>query len=446
MATKNGSMGTMKAGAGRAQIEFPEGFLPFDGFGTTGAEEPLYARTVVIEDAQGARFAFCSVEATSLREPMLSNSLERIQQIAGVAPERAWLGVTHSFSVPHVRTDAHVKTERELVLNAAWRAAIEAAVSESTCQAVAGLVPAQLAYGEAACTINVNRDVETPEGWWHAAAGQRGEGYSDHVVRALAATAPGEGLIALICTFDVQSSLLDQVRDADGLKVVSGDVAGTACRIVEEGLAAKEARRASGKQPVCLFAVGAAADQMPEEGAGAGMAALPRASAELAAAIQEAAAAAGSLAPGPVRATAFDLQLAGQKMPANMRDLHPTRSYERVPAPANTTSVHVSSIAGVPLVGVAPEVSSLMAARIRATARSPRALVFTMINGAQKYLVEAEAYDRNTYESMNSGFAQGGAEALVEAAAAQITRMQSPGIGAPATQPDEPVNQPQKEA
>ena len=411
---------TMRVGAGRARIALPEGFLPFDGFGATGADEPLFARTVVFEDPQGGRFALCSVEATSLREPMLSNSLARIREIAGVASERAWLGVTHSFSVPHVRTDAHVKTERELALNAAWRTAIETAVAEATRQAVAALAPAQLAYGEAACAVNANRDVERAAGWWHAAAGERGEGYSDHTVRALAATASDGGLIALVCTFDVQSSLLDQVRDADGLKVVSGDVAGTACRLVEEGLAATEARRASGKQPVCLFAVGAAADQMPEEGAGAGMAALPRASAALAAAIEHAAAAAEPLAPGPVCAAAFDLQLAGQKMPTSMRDLHPTRSYERVPAPANTTSVHVSSIAGVPLVGVAPEVSSLMAARIRAAAHAPRALVFTMINGAQKYLVEAEAYDRNTYESMNSGFARGGAETLVAAAAGAI--------------------------
>ena len=417
---------TMKAGAGRARIGLPEDFLPFDGFGATGADEPLYVRTVVFEDAQGERFAFCSVEATSLREPMLGNSLAAIARIAGVAPEAAWLGVTHSFSVPHVRTDAHVKTERELALNAAWRASIEAAVAEATRQAVATLAPVQLAYGEAACTINVNRDVETPEGWWHAAAGQRGEGYSDHTVRALAAAASDGGLIALVCTFDVQSSLLDQVRDADGLKVVSGDVAGTACRVVEEGLAATEARRASGKQPVCLFAVGAAADQMPEEGAGAGMAALPRAGAELAAAIERAATAAAPLAPGPVCAAAFDLQLAGQQMPANMRDLHPTRSYERVPAPATPTSVHVSSIAGVPLVGVAPEVSSLMGQRIRAAAHAPRTLVFTMINGAQKYLVEAEAYDRDTYESMNSGFARGGAEALVAAAADKIIQLQAP--------------------
>ena len=38
-----------------------------------------------------------------------------------------------------------------------------------------------------------------------------------------------------------------------------------------------------------------------------------------------------------------------------------------------------------------------------------------MVNGAQKYLPSAEAYDRITYEAMNSGFARGADHALAAA-------------------------------
>jgi hypothetical protein len=41
--------------------------------------------------------------------------------------------------------------------------------------------------------------------------------------------------------------------------------------------------------------------------------------------------------------------------------------------------------------------------------------VLTMVNGAQKYLPSAEAYDRITYEAMNSGFARGADEMLAQA-------------------------------
>jgi hypothetical protein len=41
--------------------------------------------------------------------------------------------------------------------------------------------------------------------------------------------------------------------------------------------------------------------------------------------------------------------------------------------------------------------------------------LLTMVNGAQKYLPSAEAYDRITYEAMNSGFAHGADEVLADA-------------------------------
>ena len=41
-------------------------------------------------------------------------------------------------------------------------------------------------------------------------------------------------------------------------------------------------------------------------------------------------------------------------------------------------------------------------------------LVFTMVNGAAKYMAPKEAYASNKYEAMNSPFAEGSAERLCD--------------------------------
>ena len=42
--------------------------------------------------------------------------------------------------------------------------------------------------------------------------------------------------------------------------------------------------------------------------------------------------------------------------------------------------------------------------------------ILTLVNGAEKYLPAQDAYERRTYEAMNSGFGEGSAEALLRAA------------------------------
>ena len=417
---------TMSAGAGIARIALPEGFLPFDGFGTTGADQPLFARAVAFEDARGGRLVVLGIEATSLREPLLSDLRRDAAQAAGTGLDRVWVCVTHSFSIPHVRTDAHVHDSRELMLNGQWRASIRSAARGVVEAACANLRPATLLFGQTTCQANVSRDVETPEGWWLGKVGQVGQGFSDHTVRVLEARDAAGRTIALLTSYDVQSSVMDGVRDETGLKVVSPDMAGLACQAVERALAGDAP--VAGQldlPPVCLFVVGAAGDQMPLVGAGAGADALAPAARSLELAIVRAREGARALAPAAIKTCGLDLELPGQVMPANMRDLRPTRSYERVPAAPHVTHVQLASVAGVPLVGLAPEVSSLMGARIRELADAPRALVLTMVNGAAKYLVEAEAYDRDTYESMNSGFARGAGETLVASVAERLRTMTS---------------------
>ena len=43
-------------------------------------------------------------------------------------------------------------------------------------------------------------------------------------------------------------------------------------------------------------------------------------------------------------------------------------------------------------------------------------MVMTMVNGGAKYMADSSAYERFTYEAMNSPFARGSAELLCEKA------------------------------
>ena len=60
-----------------------------------------------------------------------------------------------------------------------------------------------------------------------------------------------------------------------------------------------------------------------------------------------------------------------------------------------------------------PEVSSTFGATVRVT-RSGSVLFATLVNGGQKYLPAPDAYEKITYEAMNSGFAAGSHERLVD--------------------------------
>ena len=44
-------------------------------------------------------------------------------------------------------------------------------------------------------------------------------------------------------------------------------------------------------------------------------------------------------------------------------------------------------------------------------------MLATLVDGGSKYMADAGSYDRMTYEAMNSRFAQGSAELLVDAIA-----------------------------
>lgn len=383
----------MLAGAGKALIDL-EGVLPFDGF--DAVLDPLYARAVVLQNPDGSRACLLSVDATSMRDDAALRG--EAASVVRCEPDEVWVTVTHTFSVPHVRTPEHLPTDADRERNVLLARRLTESVHAACLSAMEDLVPVRFEVARGRCSVNANRDVETPDGWW---LGVDPGGFSDRSVRVmrLASVDHLRRTVALLYSVDVQSSVVQGLRDRDGRMLVSSDLAGETSRLLEERLGG-----------VAVFLVGAAGDQTPRT---RGIGALPELGRILAAEVASALAEADRLSVESVALERVSVTCPAQRR-VDFHSLAPARSYEFVPEGTQETLVSVAHLGKLTVVGLQPEVSSSLGAYLRA--QRPHALeVLTMVNGAQKYLPSADAYDRITYEAMNSGFARGADEVLAQA-------------------------------
>ena len=383
----------MLVGAGKAPINL-DGILPFDGFDVV--RDPLYMRAVVFQNPDGNRACLLSVDATSMRDdaPLRAAVAQAVQ----CREDDVWVTVTHTFSVPHVRTPEHLASDAERDRNVLLAERLAETARTACSDALADLAPAHFETARGRCSVNANRDVETPEGWW---LGVNPNGFSDRSVRTVRITSADQPChnIATLYTVDVQSSVMQGQRDDAGYTLVSADLAGEASRLLEERLGG-----------VAIFLVGAAGDQTP---CAKGVDALSKLGRTLAAEVEASLADAEGLEVPRVSLTRQTVTCPAQRR-ADFHSLAPTHRYDYIDEGSIDTMLSVARLGKLTVVGVEPEIDSALGARLRAAGHESLE-VLTMVNGAQKYLPSAEAYDRITYEAMNSGFARGADEILATA-------------------------------
>lgn len=401
----------MKLGAGCSPLRFSDGFFPVEGF--SREVDPLHARVLLVDGADP--FALVSLEVTSLPAHEVESLQRLVGETTGTPESRIWICATHTFSAPHLIPESMQKNEPEKTSQAALRKVIHDAVREACQRAVASMTEACVALGQGNSGVNINRDIETHEGWW---VGNTGDGFSDKTLTVMRADAAGKP-IAFVLHYGVQSSVLDGSILSDGGKGVSPDLAGMACRELE--------RQHPGA--VALFLAGAAGDQAPiekaktlrplpggayqetdlgEDGIGICHALgkrLAQDAAEIIASLE------CKSCGADLRLCTDTVRLPAQQMPP-LTELQPTRNYAFIPAGETDQEVSVLSIGPLAIVGVRPELGAITARHIAQDSPFPFTLTATMVNGGAKYMAQAQAYDRMTYEAMNSPFAKGAAERL----------------------------------
>ncbi|MGC3992847.1 MAG: hypothetical protein QM779_01735 [Propionicimonas sp.] len=392
-----------RAGAGRAEIRYPDDVWPLDGF--SGTHDPLFVRVVVLDGTQ--QLVWAVLDQTSLAPEPLARVRDVIAEIAGVADRQVVVSVTHTFSAPHLADPATLDDPGLAERMRVARLAVFAAVADATHDAVRTLRPATLGVGCGGSDVNVNRDVETSAGW---TLGLSADGYSDPTLVVVRLDDADARPIAVLVNHAVQPSATNVPGDA--ARPASADLAGVAVRRIEAETGA-----------VACFLIGAAGDQAPNPAA-AGVGLTDSAPDEggfllaerLGDRLGEAALAAwratASAPCAPDLRVHEGLVRVGGQRATPRQDIRPTRVHAYRPEPPRDLPYWVLGLGEVAVVGVQVELSAATGRRLREGSPFPHTVVATMVNGAAKYLPDAGAFDRFTYEAQSSHYARGAAEAL----------------------------------
>lgn len=419
------------AGAGRAPICFQQELFPLEGF--CGVHDNPMARVLLLDC--GERVAIACLELVMLDGQAVAAAKQLIGKITETKVENIWVHVTHVITTPHAphapRGMGGVKLEigeeekktleykKEL-----FNTTVMEAIAQAARQAAADLRPAKMGVGVCECGVNINRDVSTAHGWW---INFNSEGPSNHTATILRFEDEQGKAVAAFVSYGLKPCAIDNSEMEKNTRLVSSDVPGLACTLLEEQFGA----------PV-LFAMSAAGDQVPLEqawydvveadgtvrkidnGVKEGLEIVERLGRRMA----------QDLAP-TIAQTVCDqsvsvIRLAdgGINWPGKARGkMVPTTTADYVENGTERVDVMVMVIGDVALVGLKPEMNAVTESQLQAASPYKTTLVVSMVNGGQKYMPDMVSYENVTWEAQSAPLMPGAAEAWVEEAADILTRV-----------------------
>ena len=386
----------LKAGAGVGTIQMDPSIFPVEGF-SGEVNDPPHIRILLLE--AGEKAAIVSCELANTPDEIREGIAERISDKAGVPVENIWVHSTHAITTPHdPGTDAALK-----------------AADEALEQALDSFANASVGVGTIQCDVNANRNIPTPDGVVGGPYyGMGSTEYSNKTMTMLRFDGEDGRPIAFFISYGIKPTAIDVAEMENGTRVISTDVPGKACTMVEEEFGAP-----------CLFCMPAAGDQYPKEmavyyalngdgthmeqvdlGVQAGLEIVERLGSEMG---DKAIELAGSI----VCDTAESLVKSGSDSFV---------ASERRMAKVSEVEVEVSTLrlGNIAFVGFKQELDAQTEKEIQENSPFSHTLLVSFLNGDGKYLPHDAAYDYNngkgTYEVLKSGFQRSTAEQLVELA------------------------------
>lgn len=421
----------LRVGAGRGTIAFPRELFPLEGF--QNVHDAPAARVLLLECGEQA--ALVSLELVMLPQELVELAKTLVAEIIGVDRDRIWVHTTHAITTPHAphapvgpggvaKVLSQTETEALREKTELYRAALTQALREAAWEAKKTVCPATMGVARGDCRISINRDVPTPFGWW---IGQNPMGQTDNTVDILR-FADGRGVPIAVAVFaGIKPCVMDNSQMAQGKRLVSSDVTGAACRLVEDALRAP-----------CLFFMGAAGDQVPREqalldqvdengavhsvdlGVEAGLAMVERLGSELA----------GNILSGlknlssPKEVTPLRLEETAISWQAKQRmDMLPRKAADFIPAGEVKVPARLLTLGDIALVGTKPELNCVTAMQLKAASPYGITLVVSMVDGGMKYMPDSESYQNVTWEAQNAMVMPGGAESWVAAVEKKLRKM-----------------------
>ncbi len=419
------------AGAGKAPIIFPQELFPIEGF--ISVHDDPAVRVLVLDC--GERIAIVCAEMVMLPPESIQTAKQIVGSITGTKEENIWVHVTHVITTPHaphapigmggVRLEISEAQKNELEFKLdLFNKSLTDAITKAAEGAASTFRTAKLGIGTGQCHVNVNRDLETPHGWWISFAPN---GPSNHTATILRFEAEDGSPIGALISYGLKPCCIDNSEMDVNNRQISSDVPGLACQLLEQQLDA----------PV-LFAMSAAGDQVPVEqawydvveqdgtvrkvdlGVQAGLEMVDRLGHRMAEEL------APALAQITCDQTAPNIRLDSSHItwPGKGRMKFQLRkSAEFAAEGTQNVDATVITIGNVALVGTKPEVNTVTEAQLQAASPYEHTLLISMVNGGQKYMPDQASYDRITWESQSSALMPGAAEAWVSETVNLLNRM-----------------------
>lgn len=406
--------GTLEAGAGKQAIAIPSSLLPLDNF--TTVHDDLYVRVLLLRTAT-TELALAILDLTSISAEAIGLMRQVINEVAGVPAANVMVTVTHTFSAPHVFAAS------QSAQMATWVQNIVAATKAAVTAAAGRLRPARVGYAYGTCDVNVNRNVETADGYW---LGTNESLPSSKTVAVARFDDASGNPIAVLANYDVQSCVMMESVMAGGDLPISADLAGAAVAHVESQY---------GGDTVGFFLVGACGDQFPAfrakrytidkdknwsevDAQDAGWLLLTVQGERLGTEIVRAA---RTIRTGAGAALAYARSSATVQTIAQGHPAGPVRTYDFSATGTTTAPLWVFRVGDAVFVGAQPELSTDTALDIRGLSGFRYAFVASMFEGGAKNMADRWNYQHVTYEAVDSGYAPGSAERLAKQAE-QVTR------------------------
>lgn len=397
------------AGAGKAIIDFKEEDFPLKAY--CGQHDPIHVRVILV--CAEEEFAMVSIELTSLPEEAIKRFKAIVSELTNIIPDHIQISVTHTFSAPHI--PPHLKTDEEIRLHKIMYDRILDALKKAINAALDDRKTTEIGYTKTDCCLNVNRNVETAEGWW---TGKDEKGYSSKDLHVITLKHTDE-IFAVLFNYDVQSSVMDQVLTSDGKLFVSADFVGAAACEVEEYYQGKA---------TAIFLTGCAGDQAPIQKAKIqrpdgsvqdlheeGYALVEKLGKDLGEKVIGAVQQTQSFqSTGLVKFQKRKVLLPKQKMQYTTKQLKPHKEYTYISTGEFAETEIVAFYIGEAMIMTTmPELNSSFGKRIREIV-GDNVLVATLVNGGMKYLPEEEDFERITYTAMNTEIGRGSAQIFLQ--------------------------------
>ncbi|MCD8126877.1 MAG: hypothetical protein LUD82_05230, partial [Clostridiales bacterium] len=412
------SYDTLRAGAGSAVLDFPETMFPTDGL--QGVHDVPHVRLLVLDC--GVRVAIAAMELVNVPEDAIEQCKAVISARTGTALENIWIHTTHAITTPHAPRDPSIpigppggkppkgkpgggkggpppmdpdgpRKRKQFI------ATIMSATTSAARQAADSFQPAKLGVGTGFCDVNTNRDIETPFGWW---VGLNRSGPSNKTASVLRVDGLDGKPIGILVSYGIKPCAIDNSEMDKGTRLVSSDVPGAACNLLEAQFGAP-----------CLFVMSAAGDQVPKEqawgdvvnedgtvsqydlGVQKGLEMVERLGGEMAEAVAAiiSATACTEEAPAIARGSASVTVPTKERVP-----MVPTKEVAFTPdGGTSELGADIITIGGLALVAVKPETNTQTEAELQAASPYEHTLLMSMVNGGMKYMPDQSSYDRVTW-------------------------------------------------